>query len=71
MSKPDFKTMSRAELRKYVLEHREDNEAFQTYVDKFTNSDTILFPAPQSIEDLANYPELYRENQERLRKEAN
>lgn len=71
MSKPDFQKMSRAELRKYVLEHREENEAFQTYVDKFTSEDTPLFPAPQSIDDLANFPELYRQHLERLRKEAN
>lgn len=29
MSKPDFKAMSRTELRQYVLSHRDDNEAMR------------------------------------------
>jgi hypothetical protein len=32
--KPDFATMSISELRAYVLEHREDEEALQAYLDK-------------------------------------
>jgi len=32
MSNPDFTTMPRAELRQYILDHREDDEAFQTYL---------------------------------------
>ncbi|MBW4677771.1 MAG: hypothetical protein KME52_28385 [Desmonostoc geniculatum HA4340-LM1] len=70
MSKPDFTTMPRAELRQYILDHREDDEAFQTYLDRFTNDDAVIFPAPQSIEDLENFPELHRQNLERLRKQA-
>lgn len=34
MTKPDFKTMNLKELRKYILSHREDNEAFYTFVDR-------------------------------------
>jgi len=32
--KPDFQSMSRAELRAYILEHRDDREAFHAYIDK-------------------------------------
>ncbi|MBD2447268.1 hypothetical protein H6G76_08825 [Nostoc sp. FACHB-152] len=70
MSKPDFTTMSRAELRQYILDHREDDEAFQTYLDRFTSEDAVIFPAPQSIEDLENFPQLHQQNLERLRKQA-
>jgi hypothetical protein len=32
--KPDFQAMGRAELRGYILEHRDDREAFHAYIDK-------------------------------------
>ena len=32
--KPDFQSMSVKELRAYVLEHREDDEAFYALVDR-------------------------------------
>jgi hypothetical protein len=32
--KPDFRSMSNEELRKYVLEHREDDEAFYELSDR-------------------------------------
>jgi hypothetical protein len=34
MNKPNFATMSTAELRAYVLEHREDEEAFHLLMDQ-------------------------------------
>jgi hypothetical protein len=33
-NKPDFTQMTSSELRVYVLDHREDQEALQTFVDK-------------------------------------
>jgi quinol monooxygenase YgiN len=33
-AKPDFATMSKFELRAYVLEHRDDREALHAYLDK-------------------------------------
>ena len=42
MSKPNFQAMSQKELHDYVLAHRDDHEAFYTYVDKLhmkTNTD--------------------------------
>ena len=47
MTKPDFKVMSKAELRAYVLQHPEDNEAF------YELSDRIKANAkPVTIEEL-------------------
>ncbi|GET42439.1 DUF6887 family protein [Microseira wollei] len=57
--KPDFKAMSRKELRAYILKHRDDDEAFYAYMDKLEAEATwVEFPAPKSIDDLKNFPEL-------------
>jgi hypothetical protein len=67
MSKPDFKIMSWKDLHAYVLAHRDDQDAFYTYVDKLHAEATWIEMAPlQSVEDLENYPEFL----ERLRKSA-
>jgi paraquat-inducible protein B len=34
MTKPNFKAMDRQELRTYVLQHRDDEEAFQVLMEK-------------------------------------
>jgi hypothetical protein len=34
MKKPNFKTMSKAELRRYVLQHRDSDEAFYELSDR-------------------------------------
>ena len=56
MTKPDFKTMSKAELRAYVLLHPDDNEAF------YELSDRIKANAkPLNIEDLPKILQRQRE----------
>jgi hypothetical protein len=70
MNKPDFQTISRAEFKQYILNNREDTEALHIYLDRFTSEDAVIFPAPQSIEDLENFPELHRENLEKLKTQA-
>ena len=63
--KPNFKEMSRKELRAYVLAHRDDDEAFYAYVDKVNaEGDRVKHPPLKSIEDMENYPEFI----EKLRK---
>lgn len=52
-----FENMSRQELRAYMLEHREDEEAFQVYLDQVMAEPGEIYPAPQTIEDLSNFPE--------------
>ena len=53
MSTPDFDSMSREELRKYLLDHRDDKEAFEFYLDKFRNPNNPIYPAPQGLEDMS------------------
>ena len=64
-----FETMTRQELRAYILEHREDEEAFQIYMDRVMAEPGEIYPAPQSIDDLKHFPELLEKHrQERERK---
>lgn len=54
MMNPDFATMSRAELRAYVVANPQNQQAFQAFVDRATataSSETYDFP--NSIDDLA------------------
>jgi hypothetical protein len=59
--KSKFETMSRQELRAYILEHREDEEAFQLYLDQVMAEPGKIHPAPKKIEDLSNFPQLLPE----------
>ena len=64
-----FETMTRQELRAYILEHREDEEAFQIYMDRVMAEPGEIYPAPQSIDDLKHFPELLEKHrQEREQK---
>lgn len=53
--KPDFDTMSLAELRTYLLSHRNDDEAFYKLADRLEASadDTDLYPLPETPETIA------------------
>jgi hypothetical protein len=62
MIKREFESMSREELRSYILEHREDESAFQIYLDRVTAEPGEIYPAPHSIEDLSHFPELVAKN---------
>jgi hypothetical protein len=69
--KPDFKTMSRKDLRAYTLEHRDDNEAFYAYMDKLEAEATwIEFPAPKSIDELKNFGELLQKYRQQRQEES-
>ncbi len=57
--------MSRIELRNYILGNREDEEPFQVYLDRFKLDNSEVFPAPQTIDDLNNFPELQRQHQQK------
>jgi hypothetical protein len=56
--------MTCQELKAYILEHREDEEAFQLYMDKVTAEPGKIYPAPQSIDDLRNFPELLEKHRQ-------
>ncbi len=52
--KPDFNLMTKAELRTYVLEHREDRDAFQALADRiYANPNPQWYP-PEDTERIAD-----------------
>lgn len=56
--KPNFKAMTSQELKRYVLSHRDDDEAFYAYVDKVNERpDRVVYPPLNSLEDMEKYPE--------------
>lgn len=59
MMKPNFQAMTRKELLRYILEHRDDDDAFYAFMDKtHAEPPTEVYPAPQSIDDLKHFPQL-------------
>lgn len=65
--KPNFDNMSKAELRAYVMTHREDQEAFCKLIDRLKAESTnqTRHPFPKSLEDVAKVQEII---QEKMRK---
>lgn len=56
--KPNFEAMTLKEIRAYVLENRQDKEAFRAYMDKLdTEVEWVTYPPLKSVEDLDNYPD--------------
>lgn len=52
MTQPDFEVMTKEELRVYVLEHREDNEAFYALMDKLNVESGIRIRSPEHLAEL-------------------
>ncbi len=59
-----FDKMSRQELRAYMLKNREDEEAFQVYLDRVMAQPGEIHPAPKTIEDLENFPKVLDKNKD-------
>ena len=53
--KPDFDTMSIAELRAYLLQHRNDDKAFYKLADRLESSahNAQVYPIPDTPENIA------------------
>ncbi len=68
--KPDFDTMSKAELRAYMVAHPNDQEAFYKFVDRFKADPSAPggHPCPNTPEDWAKVPELIQEQIKKLEK---
>lgn len=66
--KPDFETMSIAELRAYLLSHRTDDEAFYKLADRLESSPngTDLYPVPDTPETIALMETAIREQVQKL-----
>jgi hypothetical protein len=43
-------------LREYILKNRDDDEALHVYLDRALAQPGTIYPAPQSIDDLKNFP---------------
>ena len=57
--KPDSQAMTKSKLQDYVLAHRDDDEAFQVYMDQLSSEENRVKSFPlKSLDDLANYPEV-------------
>jgi hypothetical protein len=51
MTKPNFSNMTRQELRNYILEHRDDDDAIEALINK-GNPDSPTYRFPQTEDDL-------------------
>jgi hypothetical protein len=58
--KSKFEEMSRQELRAYIFQNRDDDEAFHVYMDRALAEPGEIYPAPQTIDDLKDFPFLKR-----------
>jgi hypothetical protein len=57
-TKPDFTTMTKTQLRAYVLAHRDDEEALQAYIDRLhvENPSSRVYKAEDDVtEAIAEY----------------
>ena len=51
MTKPNFNAMTEAELRAYVYEHRDNQEAFYAFVDRLKAKPRVVYPASMTLEE--------------------
>jgi hypothetical protein len=51
MTKPNFSSMTRKELRGYILEHRDDDDAIEALINR-GNPNSPIYRFPQTDEDL-------------------
>ena len=51
MTKPDYQSMTRAELKQYVLNHRNDDEALNELVSRRAPN-TVTYPADLPTEEV-------------------
>jgi hypothetical protein len=66
--KPDLSTMTKGELRAYVIAHPDDKTAFHTFVDRFTaKADSETFDIPNSNAEVEQVEILIRQKLEQLK----
>jgi hypothetical protein len=60
--KPDLTSVTKAELRAYVVAHPEDKDAFRIFVDRFTaDAPSETFAVPQSQAEIAEIENLIQQ----------
>ena len=68
MIAPDFSTMTKAELRAYVVAHPSDKIAFHAFVARFTaESSPETFDLPRSNAEIDDVESLIKQRLEQLR----
>jgi hypothetical protein len=66
---PDFTTMTKVELRAYVIANPRDRTAFYTFVDRFTaNASPETFALPQSPDEFEQVAKLVQQKVEQMKK---
>jgi len=59
--KPNFEAMTRAELRAYVLQHRDDLDALEAlFSRRDPDTQAVVFQPPQSTEEEQQQYELFK-----------
>jgi len=65
---PDFSTMTKAELRAYVVAHPSDKMAFHAFVDRFTaEASPETFDLPTSSAEIKDVESLIKRRLEQLK----
>ena len=66
--KPGFNTMTKAELRAYVVAHPNDQAAFYAFVDRFTSeASPETFAMPQSQAEMEEVTKLIQQKVEQMK----
>ncbi|MGA9377833.1 MAG: hypothetical protein WBV73_03435 [Phormidium sp.] len=65
-TKPNFQTMTKRELRTYILEHREDEKALHAYLDKLhdENPNPRVYSPEENVAEAVSEYLKQRKNQE-------
>ncbi|BAZ71370.1 hypothetical protein NIES4106_61670 (plasmid) [Fischerella sp. NIES-4106] len=66
MTKPNFVTMTKSELKHYLLEHRNDTEAFYALMDKINAEPNQKFYTVDEADILENLIEAKRHSKDNL-----
>lgn len=70
MIQPDYKQMTRTELREYMLAHRDDEQAFHTYMDKIQQEAVKTPINDEVIADPQKFATFIEQNKQRKQQEA-
>jgi hypothetical protein len=66
--KPDFISMTKTELRAFVIAHPDDKAAFRAFVDRFTSeASPETFDIPKSNADIEEVEILIRQKLEQVK----
>ncbi len=70
MIQPDYKQMTRPELREYMLAHRDDERAFHTYMDKIQQEAVKTPINDEVIADPQKFATFIEQNKQRKQQES-